>query len=59
MCRRMRAGAPCHVVAKQVPSLELRECLIDTVRYGDVCTGFAQPLMHYALNVGKRARARL
>jgi hypothetical protein len=39
-------------VAKQVPSLELCECLIDTVRYGDVCTGFAQPLMHYALNVG-------
>ena len=53
MCRRMRAGAPCHVVAKQVPSLELCECLIDPVRYGDVCTGFAQPLVHHtALNVG-------
>ena len=52
MCRRMRAGAPCHVVAKQVPSLELCECLIETVRYGDVRTGFAQPLMHHALNVG-------
>ena len=51
----MRAGAPCHVVAKQVPSLELCECLIDTVRYGDVCTGFAQPLVHHALNVGEAA----
>ena len=52
MCRRMRAGAPCHVMAKQVPSLEVCECLIDIVRYGDVCTGFAQPLVHHALNVG-------
>ena len=23
-----------------------------SVRYGDVCTGFAQPLVHHALNVG-------
>ena len=42
-------------MAKQVPSLEPCDCLVDSVRYGDVCTGFAQPLVHDALNVGEAA----
>ena len=53
--RAWRPARLCHIVAKQVPSLEMRERLVDSVRYGDVCTSFAQPLVHHALNVGEAA----
>src|SRR5262249_15153356 len=37
----------------QLPPFKLCERLVDSVRYRDVCTSFAQPLVHHALDVGE------